>query len=64
MTYSQFLDKTPSGLMWVYVILGVIAIIAFALWLTSKISIWTSIYITIVLNFIVSCYLAYEKYKK
>ena len=48
---------------WILLILGVGVIIFVGWWLTTVISIMTSIYINIVLNFIVSCYLAYEKYK-
>ena len=48
---------------WTLLILGVGVIIFVGWWLSSNLPVMTSYYITIVLNFIVSCYLAYEKYK-
>ena len=41
---------------WVLLILGVGAIIVLGWWITTAVSIWTSIYITIALNGIVMCY--------
>ena len=51
---------------WILLILGVGAIIYFGWWLTTVISIWTSIYITIILNGIVMCHnmIAYGGKKK
>lgn len=49
---------------WILLIMGVSIIIIFAWWLTMKLETLTSIYITIVLNFIVSVYLSFQKYNK
>lgn len=48
---------------WVLLVAVVGLIIVLVWWLTSVLPIMMSIYISIVLNFIMSCYLAYEKYK-
>ncbi|MCH5234802.1 MAG: hypothetical protein J1E16_05870 [Muribaculaceae bacterium] len=48
---------------WGLLIIGVCGIIALGYWLTEILPIGTSIGITIILNFIVSVYLAYEEYK-
>lgn len=49
---------------WVLLILGVGAIIFLGWWLTSVLSFWWSYYIVIILNFIVSCYIAIALRKK
>ena len=41
---------------WVLLVIGVVLISLFGWWLTTVLSIWTSIYITIILNGIVMCY--------
>ena len=41
---------------WLLLILGVIAICFVGWWITTVITLWTSIYITIILNGIVMCY--------
>ena len=41
---------------WVLLILGVAAICFLGWWLTTVLSVWTCIYITIILNGIVMCY--------
>lgn len=49
---------------WVLLVVVVGAIALFAYWLTSSLPVSTCIYITIGLNFLVSCYLIYTKKKE
>ena len=55
--------ELKTWMAWMILIVAVTGIILLSYWLSSTLSIETCIGITIVLNFIVSCYLAYEKYK-
>lgn len=41
---------------WVLLVVGIALILWFGWWLTTVLSLWTSIYVTIVLNGIVMCY--------
>lgn len=49
---------------WTLLVIGVIFICWFGWWLTTVLSLWTCIYITIVLNGIVWCYLLYQDFER
>ena len=56
-------ERMKTWMAWALLIAGVSVIVVFCYWLTETLSVETCNEITIIINFIVSCYLAYEKYK-
>ena len=55
--------ELKTWMAWTLLIVYVLGLLILCYWLASTLPIEVSIGITIILNFIVSCYLAYEKYK-